>query len=152
MISSIDSAPTDPLSGKKIYPFPNKPCGAANFNGWKALLKKIHKVQLSRKVQSRTWEVIWLCGLDELHKHVKERAPIIARLNYEEKVNGEFAPCAVVERYDDLERTMWEDSFSRGNHRSINTGLRHRHCLLHLVSGILRAESLHRADLSDFNR
>ena len=29
-------------------------------------------------------------------------------------------------------------------------GLRHRYCLLHLTSGILRCESLHRAELSDF--
>ena len=149
VIGSIDNAPVCELTGKKIHPLPAKPCGAANFNGWKSLLKKIHRVQLSRKAQSRTWEMIWLCGLDELHKHVEERSPIMAKLNYEEKVNGEFAPCAVVEKYDEIELTCWQDSHQT-NRRSMVSQLRHRYCLLHLTSGILRAESLHRADISDF--
>jgi hypothetical protein len=63
---------------------------------------------------------------------------------------GEFAPYTIVERYDEIEKALWEDSKSAVLPRSINTQLRHRACCLYLTSGILRSESLHHAKLSDF--
>lgn len=149
VMEKIDNAEHCNLTGKKIYPQPIKPPGAASFNGYKAILKKIYKVQVSRRVQAQPWEHIWQVQLDELHKHVKERKPMIDKMNYEEKVNSEFQPCAIVERYSDIEATMWHDSHV-SSRRSQVTSLRHRYCVSHLTTGLLRAESLHRAELSDF--
>ena len=87
--------------------------------------------------------------LDELQKHVKKRKAAIDKKNYKEKVASEFQPCAIVERYGELEECMWRDSDTR-NRRSIVTALRHRYCVSHLTAGLLRTESLHRAELSDF--
>jgi Centromere DNA-binding protein complex CBF3 subunit, domain 2 len=86
---------------------------------------------------------------DELVKHVKERVPLRKKANYEEKVDGEFAPYMMVEHYSSIEAMMWADADQPGN-RSVCCGLRHRYCVLHLTSGILRCESIYRAEFSDF--
>ena len=84
-----------------------------------------------------------------MYKHVQERAPIVKKATYEEKVNGAFAPYTIVEKYDAIEDALWADSKTVGC-RNIGAGLRNRYALLHLTSGILRCESLYRAELSDF--
>jgi hypothetical protein len=54
----------------------------------------------------------------------------------------------IVEQYCMIEEALWQHGSQ--NKRSAASGLRHRYCLLHLTSGILRCESLYRAELSDF--
>jgi hypothetical protein len=54
----------------------------------------------------------------------------------------------IVEQYCKIEEALWQHGSQ--NKRSVASGLRHRYCLLHLTSGILRCESLYRAELSDF--
>ena len=133
------------------YPVPSKPIGKCTFNMYKACFRRIYKTQVARRVNSLPWDHIWQMGFDDLYGHVKERAPMIKRELFEEKVNGEFAPYTVVEHYDEIEDQMWKDSVSAQHcHRSTCANLRHRYCLLHLTSGILRCESLYRAELSDF--
>ena len=149
VMKKVKDAPSCPVTGRKIYPAPKRPPGAASFNGYKAILKKIFKVQVSRNVQRLPWEHIWQVQLDELHRHVKERKHIVKRQNYDEKINNEFQPYAIVERYGEIEETLWKESTS-SNRRSRVKDFRHRYCVLHLTSGLLRTESLHRAELSDF--
>ena len=45
---------------------------------------------------------------------------------------------------------MWDDSVEAVGRRNGCAMLCHRYCLLHLCSGVLRCESLYRAELSDF--
>ena len=85
-----------------------------------------------------------------MHKHVKERMPEVKKRNFVEKIDGEFAPYAIVERYGDIENLMWEDSQNSKGRRAACSNLRHRACTLYLTTGILRSESIHKADLSDF--
>ena len=132
------------------YPLPKKPIGKCTFNIYKACIRRIYKTQVARRVCSLPWDHIWQMGFDDLASHVKERAPMLKKELYEEKVTGEFAPYTVVEHYDQIEQQMWNDSITQHVHRSTCCNLRHRYCLLHLTSGILRCESLYRAELSDF--
>jgi Centromere DNA-binding protein complex CBF3 subunit, domain 2 len=87
---------------------------------------------------------------EELVKHVKERIPLMKKATYAEKVDGEFAPYMIVEEHNDsIERLMWDNANVAGA-RSVCCALRHRYCALHLTSGILRCESIYRAEFSDF--
>ena len=54
----------------------------------------------------------------------------------------------MVGSYNDIEDTLWDDSDGRSWRQTV-ANLRHRYCLLFLTSGVLRCESLHKADLSD---
>ena len=131
------------------YPTPTHPIKPSTFSQYKAVFRKIFKVQIARRVTSQTWEQIWQMCFDDLFQHVKERAPMIKKQTYQEKVNGEFASYTIVENYDRIEEAFWNESIAPSR-RSVCTALRHRYCLLHLTSGILRCESLYRAELSDF--
>ena len=136
-------------NGNHMLCYPSNPIGPATFNQYKACFRRIFKEQMSKEVNSRHWDQIWQVHLDDLARAVKERGPRIKKETYQEKVSGEFAPYAIVERYGEIENELWQDSNCSAA-RSIATNLRHRYCLLHLTSGVLRCESLHRAELSDF--
>jgi Centromere DNA-binding protein complex CBF3 subunit, domain 2 len=130
-------------------PMPKNPIGKCTFDAYKAVFRKIYKVQIAKKVLATPWDQIWLMGLDELAGHVKERIPLMKKASYAEKVDGEFAPYMIVEHYPAIEEILWIDSDVKGP-RSVNCALRHRYCMLHLTSGILRCESIYRAEFSDF--
>jgi Centromere DNA-binding protein complex CBF3 subunit, domain 2/Transcriptional activator of glycolytic enzymes len=134
----------------KNFPHPVNPIAKATFEQYKMVIKNMHTDQVTRGVCGMTWDLIWQLPCQRLMKHVKERTPKVKKATYQEKVNGEFAPYTMVERYEDIEKALWEDSKSAVSPRSINTQLRHRACCLYLTSGILRSESLHHAELSDF--
>ena len=87
---------------------------------------------------------------DDLAKYAKDERASVKKATYQEKVTGEFAPYIIVKSYPKIEQLIWDDSCSSVARRSICASLRHRYCLLHLTSGILRCESLYRAELSDF--
>jgi hypothetical protein len=129
-------------------PKPTKPCGKQCFDQYKAILRKTYKRQVACGVCSIPWEHMWTLRLDELSGLVKERKAVAKKDNYEEKMQAEFAPYAAVERFDDIEEELW----TRGQYttRSAGAWLRHRYICLHTTSGILRSESIHRAELSDF--
>jgi Centromere DNA-binding protein complex CBF3 subunit, domain 2 len=130
-------------------PQPEKPISYCTVSAYKAVFRKIYKVQIAKKVLSLPWDQIWQMCFDDLVKHVKERVPLRNKANYVEKVDGEFAPYMMVENYSSIEAMMWEDADQTGL-RSICCALRHRYCALHLTSGILRCESIYRAEFSDF--
>jgi len=146
--------PTQPTADGRstmaaAFPTPKKPIGMDQVNLYKSSMKRLHRLQVVDQTNSRPWETVWQLSLDELMKHVKERAPMIRKSTYQEKVSSEFAPYTIVEHYNEIEDLMWNDSDTIGR-RSVCTNLRHRYSLLHLTSGILRCESLHRAEISDF--
>jgi hypothetical protein len=129
-------------------PKADKPCGRQCFDQYKAVLRKMYKRQVAMGVCNIPWEHMWTVRCDELHSLVKERKAFAKKENYEEKLQAEFAPYAAVDRYDEIEDALW----TRGQHttRSAGAWLRHRYICLHTTSGILRSESVHRAELSDF--
>jgi hypothetical protein len=129
-------------------PEPTKPVGKQTIDQYKAVLRWIYKSQTAQRVLALVWDQIWTLPCENLHKVVKERRSAMKKLNYEEKLEAEFAPYTAVMQYDQIEEVLWKKGDT--NIRSACAWLRHRFCLLYSTSGILRCESLYRAELSDF--
>jgi len=132
------------------HPAAVNPTGYSTFSIYKALFRKLYRLQVYENKLPPIWDQLWGMDMDDLKNHVKDRAPRIKKETHQEKVNGMFAPHTIVERCGEIEAKLWIDSACHNNKRSINTNLRHRYSLLHLTSGVLRCESLYRAELSDF--
>ena len=63
-------------------------------------------------------------------------------------MEASFAPYVAVDKYEEIELTLWTSGMH--NIRSAACSLRNRYVLLHTTSGVLRFESLGKADLSDY--
>jgi len=134
------------------YPSPKNPIGYSVFQSYKAALKQLYREQQANHgaTVTNSWEHVWLPHFDKLRDHVKMRRQAVKRENYQEKVDGAFAPYTIVEHYGEIENKFFESIYNIANIRSIVTGFRHRFCFLYLTSGILRCESVYQAELSDF--
>ena len=130
------------------FPLPLKPVGYEAWKQYRVVIKNLFNEQVSLKQQAQGWEHIWQMSCRDIEKHVKCRRALVRRANFEEKFSSDFAPYSVVERYGDIERVLFNKA-DVSSVRSQVTALRHRYCLLMLTSGILRCESLYRAELSD---
>jgi hypothetical protein len=75
----------------------------STFATYKAVLKSLHTEQHTKGVCNIPWDLVWNLDCLMLHKHVKERMPAIKKGNSVEKIDGEFAPYAIVERYGEIE-------------------------------------------------
>lgn len=128
-------------------PEPDNPVSESTFAQYKGCLRWIWKEQQARRVTQLTWPQIWTLACDNLHQLVKTRRPATKKKNYHEKVDYEFAPYTVVEEFPKIEDEMWVNGY--GSVRSASAWLRHHYCLLQSTSGILRCESLFKAELSD---
>jgi hypothetical protein len=115
---------------------------------YRAGLKKLFDRQSHLNINGNTWDKVWMLGAKELVKIVESRRMRIKRENYEEKVTKEFAGYHAVDRFDEIEGAFWERGFT--SMRTAFPYIRHRMLLLYTTSGILRCESLTKADLSDF--
>jgi hypothetical protein len=132
-------------------PMPDPEDGGVGFSAimqYRAGLKKLFDRQSHLNINGNTWEKVWMLGAKELVKIVESRRMRIKRENYEEKVTKEFAGYHAVDRFDEIEEAFWERSFT--SMRTAFPYIRHRMLLLYTTSGILRCESLTKADLSDF--
>jgi hypothetical protein len=127
---------------------PMDPVGERMIAAYKTVIKWIYKDQVARGVLSLTWDAIWGLPLLNLHNLVKHRRCAQDKRNYVEKLDADFAPYQIAEEFPKIEQAVW----SRGEHcfRSAYAWLRHRFCILFTTSGILRCESLYKAELSDF--
>jgi hypothetical protein len=135
-------------NGGSEPPEPVKPVQLSTIDQYKAVFRHIHAQQVAQRVSSSSWEQIWTLPLVELHRLVKNRRSAVKKSNYDEKLEAEFAPYAAVDKYDEIEHELWMRG--KQSHRSAGAWLRHRYILLHTTSGILRAESIYSAELSDF--
>jgi len=88
-----------------------KPIGKSVFTQYKALLRALYKEQTVRCVINCHWEGLWMEAFEDLEKHVKERVPKAKRATYQEKASGEFAPHIIVERIDEIEAALWQNSY-----------------------------------------
>jgi Centromere DNA-binding protein complex CBF3 subunit, domain 2 len=132
------------------FPTPKKPIGIESFNQYRQIIKQAHQQQIVAGVNNKPWEFIWDLNCKKLEKHVKERKPAIDKANYVEKQCAEFTPYLIVQHYGNIEEELWNDAAAAPNRRALNSRLRHRCCALYLTGAVLRSESLHRADVSDF--
>ena len=130
-------------------PEPADPVGRSSLAQYKAAIRQIYIDQCAKKVCSANWDHIWLGCLQNLEVLVKTRRAANEKRSHKEKLDHQFSPYTVVEEYPNIEAEMW-DRGNCTNTRSTFAWLRHRFCLLFSTSGILRCESLYKAELSDF--
>ena len=128
-------------------PVPDTAVSEVTFAQYKQCLRWIYKDQVARRVTTLTWDQVWPLACNNLHHLVKTRRAEHKKKNYHEKVDHEFAPYTVVEDFPLIEQETWKNGY--GSVRSASAWLRHRYCLLQSTSGILRCESLFKAELSD---
>ena len=150
VMSQFSGAPASPGSTVPLPIQAVKPMSWSTFDQYKQILKKIHKEQQLQGASSLVWEQIWKIPLEDLAKQVKGRGSHIRKVTYQEKITAGFSSYATVERYNDIEEALWEESFKAHGPRELAAKLRHRYCATHTASGILRCESLYRAEWSDF--
>jgi hypothetical protein len=122
--------------------------GSSAIIQYRAGLKKIFETQVSTNQNSLAWDKVWTIQAKNLVKIVESRKMRVKREKYEEKVTKEFAGYHAVERFDEIERVFWDGGFD--NIRSSFPYIRYRMLFLYTTSGILRCESLTKAELSDF--
>jgi Centromere DNA-binding protein complex CBF3 subunit, domain 2 len=149
VIGNFDGVPVSPSQN----PMPvqsAKPMSWSSWNQYQQVIVKIYNQQRMDKVCSLYWDDIWQQPCKDLNLQVKRRVPHVKKSTYQEKVSAEFAPYTIVEHYPDIEQELWNDCLKAAGPRQIVCQLRHRYCAQHTASGILRAESLYRAEWSDF--
>jgi hypothetical protein len=132
-------------------PIPDPEGGGVGYSAmiqYRAGLKKLYEYQVQLDQNKLGWERIWTLQSKNLVKIVEARRMRIKRDKYEEKVTKEFAGYHAVDRFDEIEGEFWRLSFA--NIRSAFPYIRYRMLFLYTTSGILRFESLTKAELSDF--
>jgi hypothetical protein len=83
-----------------------------------------------------------------LKQMVKKQKDCIKRANYKEKVDCQFAPYTAVEEVPNIKAEMWERGYG-GSWRSSYAWIRNRYSFLQSYCGILRCDSLFKAELSN---
>jgi hypothetical protein len=125
-------------------PCPEDAIGADLYNTYKSVIKLINGKQLN----AQPWEQIWTSDVLVLTKWVKLRRKISDKASHKEKVDGNFDPFKLLANFGRLEERFWQSGYP--NHCSAVTWLRNRMVLLATTKGILRGESIMKAELSDF--
>ena len=93
------------------YPTPKKLIAMQQFMSYKCAMKQLyHKQQVEFNLNS-AWETVWQPQFQTLRNHVKLRKQKVRKANYAEKIDAEFEPYAIVERYEDIEDTLWKLHF-----------------------------------------
>ena len=130
-------------------PDPPEDCiGYSSLSLYRAVLKILFQHQLRKFETSLQWSQVWDYSCEILHKWVKRRKAEVRKLTYKEKVDHTFAPYMVAEHFSNIEDEIWRRG--HGCHRSAFAFTKHRFCLLFSTGGILRCESIFKAELSDF--
>ena len=125
---------------------PDNPVGESTIALYKTVIRNLYKEQTANRALTSTWDQIWTLPLLNLHNLVKIRRPAMEKRNYKEKFEHEFAPYEIAVEFPRIEAATW----SQGQcNRSAAAWIRHRFCLLFSTTGVLRCESLYRAELSD---
>jgi hypothetical protein len=127
------------------------PVKASTFCSYKAAIRCIYKHQIAHQQTSLNFESIWQQSLEDLTRYVTTREPKKRRATHQEKYDTEFANYKMVEQYGHIESELWQLCLDATTARISFANLRNRYQFLHLTSGILRAESLFKAELSDFH-
>lgn len=142
----------------QAFPMPNLPAAVdyhplsvPSFKQYMLVLKRIFRDQQNDGVNSLQWEQVWTTACNDLLAHVKKRTPHVMKATYQEKVDGALSPYAMVQHYPQIEQKFWDTSGDDPTPRNIGTRLRHRFCMQYTTTGVLRCESLYKAELSDFS-
>lgn len=128
---------------------PQNPLGYSAINTYKSSIKNLHKAEVANMTTRWTWPQIWNIHCEELANLMKKRKAKVNKLNYVEKVDATFSAYKAHGEVPRIEEAL----FNKGIDASVRNAfawLRHRFVFLFSYRGILRCESLYKAELSDF--
>lgn len=128
-------------------PHPEQGIGKSSLHQYRAYLRKIHARHVSENLTSTPFELVFTEPSKNLVRTGEMRKTKQDRENYKEKVDKVFGPYQAVEKMDEIEDKMW---FKSTNLKGTGSWFRNRFIFLYTTAGILRSESLFRAELSDF--
>lgn len=134
------------LNGTPI-PHPVEGVGKSSLHQYRAYLRKIHASHVAENLTSIPFELVWTERCKNLIRTGEGRKTKQDRENYKEKVDKVFGPYQAVEKLDEIEEKMWLKSAKL---HGTGSWFRNRFVFLYTTAGILRSESLFRAELSDF--
>jgi hypothetical protein len=130
---------------------PVKGIGIAAFDSYRSALNSKWDEQKANRSNSYSWDDIWHQGCKNMRKYVKARVPDQKRRNYVEKLDSNFAPYTLLDSLPRIERATWDKGVSDHSRGFCSTlaALRNRYVFLQTFTGILRCESIMKAELSD---
>jgi hypothetical protein len=132
---------------KTPIPHPAEGLGKSALHQYRAYLRKIHASHVAENLTSIPFELVFTEPCKKLVRTGETRKTKQDRENYKEKVDKVFGPYHAVEKMDEVEEKMWKRSMKI---QGSGSWLRNRFVFLYTTAGILRSESLFRAELSDF--
>ena len=122
--------------------------GFNTINQYKCAVQRLYNQQRDANANNLPWDRIFNTRVKALLKLVKDRMPAVRKRNYEEKIDHHLLPYQITESMGKIEERLW----LRHNGSCLKLGmaaLRDRFTLLFTNQGILRGESVFKAELSD---
>ncbi|CAJ1970472.1 unnamed protein product [Cylindrotheca closterium] len=120
------------------------------FNQYKCAIKKLHEKNLRNKTTGLDWnQEIWTPWCKDLELLVKRRKGVMKKVHHKEKMNPDHTLLKGKGKDKLIEEEMWREGFTKSTLRNAFGSIRHRLMFLFTLSGVLRMESLHSAELSD---
>ena len=130
---------------------PNKGLGWQCIGQYKAVIMAMHQAQVEKNQNSQHWDHIWTIRVKKWQKYVKKRRVEQQREGFHEKAaNDEFAPYLMVAQRGNVEQELWNKGVNCSSMLATANSLRSRAIFNYTTGGILRYESLQRAELSDW--
>ena len=86
-------------------------------------------------------------SMNNLIKHVKNRAEFVSRKIFKERLDGTFAPFKLASEVNRIENYIWDDHNNTGYFSG--SSMRDRFQFLMTLGSVSRSESLYKADLCD---
>ena len=115
---------------------------------YRCALQNLLKDQIDNGVTTETSELIFGKRFQTVMKMVKERKNRQNKKNYKEKIDSNSSPMQSAEHTASLEEWFFNNAIGSG-WTTIYASLRNRFTFLYTVKGILRGESMYKAELSD---
>ena len=104
-------------------------------------------------INTHAEEIVFGTKLSKVMLHVKQRKPRMDKKKFKENVNNESAPMEAVQHISAIEESFFHNGISKtGGNRVIHAALRDRFTFLATMCGLLRGETLFKAELSDVFR
>ena len=129
-------------------PDPSNCLGHSQVNVYRGAVYNIFLEQKAAGCNNYSWEDINNAALKQLMKKIRNRAPMIAKRNAEEKIDAAMAPFLYIQWLPRLEKYFFSKGIS--NFRSaVFASLRNGFTFKFTLCGVIRGESLEKADLSN---
>lgn len=116
---------------------------------YRAALKGLYEQQRQQDHTLGSWGSVCSYHAKRLFRLVSHRKARMNRENFREKTQHEFSGYHAMDQYENIENEFWKGTF-HSSMKSAFPYMRYRMLFLFTTAGVLRNESLMKAELSDF--